>query len=184
MVTKLKICKNRTKGLLSLEASIALTIFIFLMLFMYSYLVVFEARNQIGHVLLSTSDSLSLDAFATDTLGDDESLKSIIYEIYTSHTESNGLYTENSKWYEEDDIQEVVKTRFLAYLSGGDETEAERILKQLNIVGGFEGLDFSNCKVSGNEIMLEVQYSVDYEFQAFGLGRLTFSQSCCSKLWK
>lgn len=184
MVTKIRKFKKETKGLLSLEASIALTIFIFLMLFLYSFFVVFEARNQIGHVLLSTAESLSLDAFATDTLKDDESLKSIIYNIYSNSSESNGLYTENKKWYDEDDIKDVVKTRFLAYLSGGDNDEAEKILKQLNIVDGLDGLDFSNCKVSGDELSLEVKYSVDYEFQAFGLGRLTFSQSCCSKLWK
>ena len=34
--------RSSEKGLLSLEASIAVTIFIFLMLFMYSFFVVFE----------------------------------------------------------------------------------------------------------------------------------------------
>lgn len=184
MVTKFKNVQNQTRGLLSLEASIALTIFIFLMLFMYSFLVVFEARNQIGHVLLTTADSLSLDAFATDTLGDDSSLKGILYGIYTNHTESNGTFTENSEWYDDDDIKEIVKTRFIAYLAGGDYDEADKILKGLNIVDGIDGLDFSNCSISDNELTLDVKYNIEYEFQVFGLDELTFSQSCCSKLWK
>lgn len=184
MVTKFKNIKNRTRGLLSLEASIALTIFIFLMLFMYSFLVVFEARNQIGHVLLTTADSLSLDAFATDTLGDDSSLKGILYGIYTNHTESNGTFTENSKWYDDENIEDIVKTRFIAYLAGGDYDEANKILEDLNIVDGIDGLDFSNCSISDGELTLDVKYNIEYEFQVFSFDEMTFSQSCCSKLWK
>ena len=184
MVTKFKNIQNRTRGLLSLEASIALTIFIFLMLFLYSFLVVFEARNQVGHVLLTTADSLSLDAFATDTLGDDSSLKGILYGIYTNHTESNGTFTESSKWYDDANVKDIVKTRFIAYMAGGDHDKADKILKDLNIVDGIDGLDFSNCSISSDELTLDVKYNIDYEFQVFNLDKLTFSQSCCSKLWK
>ena len=187
MATK-KTRQNRpwvgTEGLLSLEASIALTIFLFLMLFLYSFLVVFEARNQIGHVLLTTADSLALDAFANDTLADESSLEGILYRVYGSSAGSNGKYTESSKWYEGDDIGDTVETRFLYYFSGGDKAEANRILKELNVVNGFEGLDFSNSTISGNDLVLEVQYELEYEFQVFGLGKLSFSQTCASKLWK
>lgn len=185
MDTDYKRNKNQTRGLLSLEASIALTIFIFLMLFMYSFLVIFEARNEVGHVLLTTADSLSLDAFANDTLGDDSSLQGILYDnLFSNHTESNGTFTDNSKWYENDNIEDAVKTRFISYLSGGDRDEADKILKSLNIVGGVDGLDFSASCVSNDELKLDVKYEIEYEFQVFGLDNLTFSQSCCSKLWK
>ena len=177
--------QNPTSGLLSLEASIALTIFLFLMLFMYSFLVVFEARNQIGHVLLTTADSLSLDAFANESLGNEKSIQGILYRVYETTQSSNGYYTESSKWYSgEGAVEETVKTRFLAYLSGGDRAEANRILRELNIVGGLDGLDFSNCRVSGNDLFLEVSYELEYEFQVFQLDTLSFRQSCCSKLWK
>ena len=175
---------DRTCGLLPLEASIALTIFLFLMLFLYSFLVVFEARNQVGHVLLTTADSLSLDAFANESLADESSLQGILYGIYGKYSSSNGTYTDTSKWYESDSIESIVKTRFLSYLSGGNKEEADKILKGLNIVGGLDGLDFSNCKVSGDDLLLEVRYQIEYEFQVFGLGKLSFSQTCCSKLWK
>lgn len=168
-----------------MEASIALTIFIFLMLFMYSFLVIFEARNQIGHVLLTTADSLALDAFANESLGDDDSVQGILYGIYGKTQSSNGSYTESSKWYSGGGaVEETVKTRFLSYLSGGDRAEADRILKELNIVGGLDGLDFSNCSVSGDDLFLEVHYKLEYEFQVFNLDTLSFSQSCCSKIWK
>ena len=174
-----------TSGLLSLEASIALTIFLFLMLFMFSFLVVFEARNQIAHVLLTTSDSLALDAFANETPKED-SLQEILYGLYGSSTDSEGTYTDSSKWYDADEIrlQETIKARFVAYLAGGSKDEADRILRSLNIVDGLEGLDFSKSRVADGDLILEVTYKIDYEFQVFGRGGLEFKQVCCSKLWK
>lgn len=178
--------KDKTSGLLSLEASIALTIFIFLMLFMYSFLVVFEARNEIAHTLLTTADSLALDALANETLGNDRTIQGNLYEIYGKVSDDNGLFTETQKWYSGDaaEIQDTVETRFIAFLAGGDRDEADRVLKSLKVVKGIDGLDFSKSHVSENKLFLEVQYQLEYEFQVFGMDRLTFSQSCCSKLWK
>lgn len=184
MATRKRGALKGTKGLLSLEASIALTLFIFLMLFMYSFLVVFEARNQMAHVLLTTADSLALDAFANE-VPEDKTVQEMLYGLYGKSTESNGTYTEASKWYEDKEkLKDVVKARFLAYFSGSDKAEAERILKQLNVKNGLAGLDFSNCCVKDGELYVEVRYTLEYEFQVFGSGGLKTSQSCCSKLWK
>lgn len=174
-----------TSGLLSLEASIALTLFLFLMLFMFSFLVVFEARNQIAHVLLTTADSLALDAFANEA-PEEDTLQSILYGLYGASTDSNGTYTDSSKWYdgEKAELQNTIQDRFVAYLAGGDEDEADKILRSLNIVNGLQGLDFSESHVTNGELFLVVKYKLEYEFQVFGLDGPQLSQSCCSKLWK
>lgn len=176
---------NKESGLLSLEASIAVTIFIFLMLFMYSFFVIFEARNQIGHVLLSTADSLALDAYSSNSLDDDNSLQGIIYGIYGAFAKTDGTFTETDKWFDDDTkVQETVKTRFLSYLAGGNMAEANRILEELNVVGGFDGLDFSKSKVENGDITVTVEYELEYEFKVFNFGNNEFGQSCSSKLWK
>lgn len=145
---------------------------------------VFEARNEVAHTLLTTSDSLALDGFANESVKD-SSAQGLLYKLYGKMADSNGTYIETDKWYDDEkQVQQTVKTRFLAYLSGGDETEADRILEELNIVGGFDGLDFSKCKVDGDDIYLEVSYTLQYEFQVFGLDELEFRHSCTSKLWK
>lgn len=174
---------RKTDGSVTLEASIALTFFIFLMLFLFSFLVVFEARNQIAHTMLSTANSLAFDPYLSNTV-DDDSAQELIYKIYGKIKGDSG-YVDNTKWYDDEKkVESVVKQRFLHYLSGGDEAEANRILKQLNIKGGFDGLDFSKCKVDGDDLILEIQYTLEYEFKMFGNGNLEFSHSCCSKLWK
>lgn len=177
--------KGSTSGLLSLEASIALTIFILLMLLMTSFFVVFEARNEVAHVLLTTADSLALDAFANE-MPKEDTIQSILYELYGSKSKSNGTFTDSSKWYAGDQgaLEKAIRDRFYAYLAGGSDEEANRILENLNIVDGFDGLDFSASKVEGDKLYLEVRYKVKYEFRAFGFDSIRLSQSCCSKIWK
>ena len=202
-INKKKRSWRSTRGVISLEASIALTIFIYLMLFMYSFFVVFEARNQMAHTLLTTADSLSLDSFANESVKEN-SVQELIYKIYGNISDSNGTYTNTSKWYDspsaslekeegeggeavEDDgidFHQIVKARFLSYFSGGSEAEANKILKELNIVGGLDALDFSGSYVSDGDIYLSVKYELEYEFQVFGLGSLEMGHECCSRLWK
>ena len=73
---------KREKGLLSLEACIAVTIFIFMMLFLYSFFVVFEVRNEMGHVTLATANSLSLDEYENYALGSSDTVGQIFYLVF------------------------------------------------------------------------------------------------------
>lgn len=186
-------------GLLSLEASIALTIFIFLMLFMYSLFVVFEARNTIGHAVLATANSLALDAYDSSQLGDGETLASIFHNVYgtITHGGMTSNFADSRKWYEDSvvedgnsktlsaDFLEAIQTRFCAYLGGSSAAGADEVLRRYHIQNGKEGLDFSNSYVDADgNLHLSVQYTIKYEFQVFNLDALNMEQKACSKLWK
>ena len=188
----------KESGLLTLEASIAVTIFIFLMLFMYSIFVIFEVRNEIGHTVLSTANSMSIDAFENSKLGDSDTLGQIFYNIYGSATNSDTDFTDYKCWYDSttekdangnekisSDFESVIRARFIAYLTGGGSADdAETVLKRYHVVGGVEGLDFSGSSVSDGKLYLSVKYEIEYEFNVFNLGKVKFEQSACSKLWK
>lgn len=209
------------KGLLSLEASICLTIFIFLMLYLYSFFVVFEARNEMAHVLLATNNSMTLDIYENDKMGNSGKISAILYEIYGNINPNEDGFVSTEQWNqilssdvdgvwngtiyveqthadsdvtEEDDygkqaqissvLTNVIKERFVAYLAGGDLGEANRILEKYHIVGGIDGLDFSGTHIKSGKLYLSIRYTIEYEFNMFGLGELEMEQSCCSKLWK
>lgn len=190
--------KKSEQGLLSLEASIVVTLFIFLMLFMYSFFVVFEARNSMGHALLATTNSLALDAYENSQLGDNESLYSLLRSIYGSINNDKDDFTDYRKWYEDSTttnadgttslsgaFSDVLKTRFLAYLSGGKEEDAKKVLDSYHIRDGLEGLDFSGSYVDEkNRLHVSLRYTIDYEFRVFNLSGLKMEQKACSKLWK
>ena len=168
------------RGLLSLEASIALTVFMFLMFFIYSFFVVFEARNEMAHVLLSTADSLSLDAYQNSALGESGTIGQVIYKLYGMNANPNDRFVARGSG----DLKEDAKARFLAYLTGGDISRAEEILKRYHVKGGVAGLDFSETYVDDKGIHLSVKYTLEYEFQVFHGGEVQLRQSVCSKLWK
>lgn len=189
--------RNREKGLLSLEACISLTIFIFLMLFLYSFFVVFEARNEMAHVLLSTADSLSLDAYTNTALGESGTMGQVIYELYGMNTNSENDFTDYRAWYNTTTMEDnsgnividgnfdgIIRARFIAYLTGGSAGEAQEILKRYHVKGGVNGLDFSKSYVADGKLYLSVRYTLEYEFQVFDVGEMEFEQSVCSKLWK
>lgn len=185
------------KGLLSLEACIAVTIFIFLMLFLYSFFVVFEVRNEMGHVTLATANSMSLDAYENDTLGESDTIGQIFYNVYGQATNSQNDFTDSRKWYDDSTVTDengnvtlsaefagVVKARFIAYLTSGDADKAEEILKRYHVVNGVDGLDFSGSHISDGKLYLSVKYEIEYEFNVFNLGSNKFEHKACSKLWK
>jgi len=184
------------RGLLSLEACIVVIIFMFLMLFLYSFFVVFEVRNEIGHVLLATANSMAFDEFENDKLGNSGNFGQLIYNLYGENTNDNTDFTDYQRWYEtttetDDSGAEVISSgfsgaiqdRFIAYLTGGGTNSAETILQRYHIVGGLDGLDFSGSSVSGGRLFLSVRYKIEYEFNVFGLGEAEFEHKACSKMW-
>lgn len=208
-------------GVVSLEASIVVTIFLFLMLFLYSFFVVFEARNQMAHVLLATTDSMSLDPYESGKFSNAGDISQLLYGLYgvIADGADDGFYStqdwsnvpgfgfDETSWdgtiyvegtdssaFEPDDfgntatttsmLGNVIEERFLAYLADGSIDKANEILERLHIKGGWNGLDFSGSKVSSGKIYIKVRYTLEYEFNAFGLGTLEMEHSACSKIWK
>ena len=183
------------KGLLSLEACIAVTIFIFLMLFLYSFFVVFEARNRVAHAVLATANSMALDAYENETLGASGTISQILFSVYGQSADEVNGFTSYRAWYNNatfqddsgqtvlsEEFSEVIKERFLAYLAG-DANSAAEVLELCHIKDGADGLDFSGSHVSDDNLYLSVKYQIEYEFQVFGLGALEMEQQACSRIW-
>ena len=182
----MKILKEE-KGLLSLEACISLMIFIFLMLYLYSFFEVFEARNQMAHVVLSVADSIALDGLSDEILSEDSGLADVIYEFYETVISENDFNNNISVEDMENDVEKlimVIENRFTAYLSNGDSDKADEILKNYGIKEGMAGLDFSKSKVEDGNIYINVVYEMEYEFNTFGQDTVKLEQSACSKIWE
>jgi len=189
--------KKSEKGVVSLEASIAVTLFIFLMLFLYSFFPVFEARNEMGHLVLSTANSMALDAYSNEHLGNSGNLSQIIYGLYNLVAGDATDFVSLSEWHEDTTVttesgeteisallEDTIRARFIAYLTDGESENAEALLKRYHIVDGKDGLDFSESYIEGDNLYVKVRYKVEYEFHVFGSGTLEIEQSACSKLWK
>ncbi|MCR5460137.1 MAG: hypothetical protein K6F51_09595 [Acetatifactor sp.] len=173
-------------GLLSIEACVSLTIFMLFMLFFYGLFVVFEVRNAMGHAVLSTANSLAMDKVQNTELGDaDTIVKPIFHMVYGDLEDSSNGFATTDRWYETGaDLEDELKTRFCAYLAGGDESRAEKILEKYHIQGGKDGLDFSKSKVENNKLYIVLDYTVEYEYKVFNQIGLKFEQAACSRIWE
>ncbi len=86
------------QGLLSLEASIVVTIFIFFVLFLQSFFVIFEARNEMAHVTLATCNSLALDVYENENLVDSSLTLNFFLAISGNKKSADSAFTDRSFW--------------------------------------------------------------------------------------
>ena len=185
--------ESKEKGFITLEACISVLTFLVLMLLLSSLFVMFMAQNVTAHVALQTSESLSLDVYSTEKLMKEENtlgtigdnLGQWIKKMFGS-SQKNPSFVTDDRWYngESEDVAKAVKTRFIGYLAGGDETKADELLERMNIVDGIDGIDFSKSYVSGGVLYVEISYQLEYDFNIWDLGKIEGSQTSCSKLWK
>lgn len=185
--------KRTDRGAVTLEACISVLSFLVLMLLLSSLFVMFMAQNVTAHTVLQTSQSLSLENYTIEKMVLEDGkigsvsdyLAGFVRHLFGS-TEKKPNFVVGSHWKEGDSgtIAEVVKNRFIGYLSGGDETKADEYLEMLNVVDGLDGLDFSGSYVEDDTLYIVLKYKLEYDFNIWDLGIVDVEQRTCSKLWK
>lgn len=183
----------KQRGAITLEACISVLAFLVLALLLSSLFIMFMAQNVTAHVTLQTSESLSLDVYTIESLIKEdgkigsvgENLGQFITKLFGSSSD-NPYFVTDSRWYNGDatQLEQTIKTRFVGYLTGGDETEADAMLSRMNIVDGLDGLDFSESYVANDTLYIVLKYELEYDFNIWGLGTVEVEQKACSKLWK
>lgn len=185
---------KRQSGMITIEACITLLVFILLMLMLSSLFVMFMAQNTTAHALLQTTQSLSTDAYAANQYGEGGlgSVKEAVVLIVNfikslfGNEDDNPAFTLTTQWYTKDNdtIVDTVRDRFIAYVSGAGEEDADELLENLNIVDGADGLDFSGSYIENDILYVVLKYELEYDFNIFDMGIVDVEQSACAKLWK
>lgn len=180
--------KEKTqKGIITLEACISVLFFLMLMLLLAGLFRMFMAQNLIAHATLETVQSLSLDAYSAKKIGSGNwgSVGELINNLFD--LTNNDDFSSYKDWYSAPPdlpVKEVVKTRFIAYISGGDKTKADDLLRRLNIEDGIEGIDFSDSVVKEGVLYVVLKYRLEYDFKIGGLGEIEVTQKACAKIWQ
>lgn len=187
--------RRQDSGSAVIEACIVVPLFLFFVLTMYGLITVFLAQNIIGHTPLQSSQSLALDAYATEQFTTPQGIGSVesgIRDFFLDLTGSSAddpHFSNSERWYDRkhgatsEDWAEAAEARFLGYFSGGDRAAADAILKSLRVTGGVDGLDFSGSKLEGNDLYIRVSYQVEYFFNPFGLAEFSTTQQAYARMW-
>jgi len=186
--------ENNIKGVITLEACVCVLSFLILMLLLSSLFVMFMAQNATAHTILQTSESLSIDAYSAEHIGTGGtgSVSEVVVGIGEFIGDLFGIAQDNPSFVQKEDLSTVsetelasiVKTRFVGYLTGGNETEADEFLERMNIVDGLDGLDFTGSYVDNDTLYIVLKYNLEYDFNIWNVGTVEVEQTTCSKLWK
>lgn len=185
--------KNASKGMLTLEACVSVMIFMILMLIFLGLFQMFMAQNVTAHVLLQTAESLSLDSYATSKLKDVDSwtaqigdhISQFVTQFFGNQSE-NPYFVSNKAWYEgKEDLKfgDIVRLRFIGYLAEGDDTAADKFLRAMRVVGGLDGLDFSETVIVNGDLKITLKYELEYSFRIWGVKPVGVYQRAVSHLW-
>ena len=185
---------KKDHGVITLEACVAVLSFLILMLLLSSLFVMFMAQNATAHTVLQTSESLSIDNYSAKHIGTGGfsnasdavvSIANFIGDLF-GVPDDNPNFTGKDKLADasEDDLPKIINKRFIGYLSDGDEKEADRLLKQMNVVNGLDGLDFTDSYVEDDTLYIVLKYELEYDFNIWNVGKVPVKQTACSKLWK
>ncbi|MGM9603117.1 MAG: hypothetical protein ACI3W5_16215 [Faecousia sp.] len=186
--------KESQSGAITLEACVSVLSFLILMLFLSSLYVMFMAQNVTAHTAMQTAQSLALEAYSVEkmVIKDDNSAFTVsdvvtlfVKKMFGS-SEENPSFVADTYWLNDTQTQlgQIVKTRFIGYLNGGNTADANEFLKKINITKGTDGLDFSESQIKDGTLYVVVKYELEYDFNIWGVKPIQVKQTACAKLWK
>ncbi len=191
--------RDEQDGVIALEACISLTLFLFVMLTLYSLLRMFTVQSMISHAAQEACQSIALEGYSNSTMetGTLQNIPNALITLITGgfdtkFNESPDFSLRNFLDLKKDTdtvvntaAQSTAKTRFAAYLGGG-ETQADELLKNYGVVNGLQGISFTGTSKSSTDMTIQVEYRVRLIFylEAFHFGEFKSTQKVCCRLWK
>lgn len=172
--------KKREQGVLTVEASIVLTLMLLFILFLFSFGRVYRAQNLVSHASLQSADAIAMESFLRET-----ALQSDISEIVhlTSHiTNSSAISADSLESLRSADLPKIVREKFIAAIAGS-EAKADEKLRKMGIKDGLSGVDFSQCKMdlANDDVIVAITYTIEMQFPVFGFDEITVTKAAKAK---
>lgn len=177
---------NNQQGVLTIEASIVLTTFMFFILFFYSFGRIYKAQSVVSHATIQCAQSLAVESYLRETISGTNTGK--ILEVINGLIGVTGGQTAMGNDYLSlgsggVDLKGVMKKNF-ALAVAEEETEADAILKKYGIKDGLAGLNFSDSKIEDSDIIVKVTYTVKIQFPFMGKEEITLTKAAKSHSFK
>lgn len=172
--------KKRESGILTVEASITLTFFTLFVLFLFSFIGVYQAENMVSHATLQAADSLALECALRNNT-DSENTEDVLFSV-KKLTGSDSVDTSSLEPLGEDNLAEVLKTKFIAAV-GSDESAADAVLQRYGVKNGLSGVSFdsSTVDVGSSDIIVRVNYTVKLKVSFLGADEIALTKTAKAK---
>ena len=176
--------KNK-KGSLVIEASIALTAFMFLILFFLSFARIYRAQSVMSHASYQTSQTLAVESFTREKVGESGTLQAVtklldFYNAISGQSAGTGLTDSYRSLGKVNNLEGIIKEVFINSIADSSE-EADEKLKKLGVKNGLNGVSFEDSSISGSDITIHIKYTVLLQFSFFGKKEIELEKTAVCK---
>lgn len=158
---------KKEKAVLTVEASLTLTLFMFFVMFLLSFNRVYSAQNTVSHATLQTADAVSAESMlrANASAENIADLLTVSNHIYAGESIPASALEKLTNG----NISEIAKKDFIAAIAE-TESQADAVLKKYGVKDGLAGIDFSGCSYNADtgETIIFVRYTVELQFPIIG----------------
>ncbi len=167
------------KGVLSVEASIALSVLLFFVFSMMDFGTVFRAQNYMVHGAVQTAKALSYKSYEykTITAGSTEIALSLFSELFSGVTGKTEEQDLKLMWGIEG-IEECTELVFYN-TAGANRESVENSMKRY----GIEDVSFKSTEKTDEDLIINISYKVKLKYPFFGFSEVTLRQQAKSRLW-
>ncbi len=167
---------KNNKGIITLEASVVLTLFTFFILFFLGFGRVYCAQTVVSHATLQAADAIGTESILRESAesGDETRILNIINHIYGGSTINSNAF----KSLESSNISTLAKDKFTVAVANNS-SDADKILKGYGVVNGLQGVSFSSSSFNRDtgEVTLMAKYKVKLQFSFLGLSQIDMTKA-------
>lgn len=172
--------KKKEQGILTVEASIVLTLCILFMLFLFSFARVYNAQSTVSHAVIQSADAVALESHLREETftGSEADVTEMANRFMGTTSISADSYTS----LRSADVPKIAEEKFV-YAIGKNESEADEKLKRLGVKDGLAGVDFSASRIDlGNDdVIVYVNYTIEMQFSVFGMDEIAVTKAAKAK---
>lgn len=172
--------KKKEQGVLTVEASIVLTLITLFILFLFSFARMYSAQSMVSHAVLQASDAVAIESYIRETALNGS--ETDVVELANRLTGSTSISLESFTSLRSADLPKIVRQKFVAAIDNS-EIGADNTLKKLGIKDGLSGVDFSSSRIdlNNNDVIVYANYTIEMQFPVFGMKEVTVSKAAKSK---
>ena len=174
---------KKERGSLTIEASIAFVIFMFLVIFFLNFGKMYIAQNVIGHATLQTAKNLSVQTIYSDAatgsktgiiIEDADAVINFMSRILGGTPVTSNMF--NS--IDVDDVEAIVSDEFRKVLSADDAgMDMDSYLKWCGVKNGYSGISFKGSKMKDLEdVYVKTSYEVELNCPLIGTKKVKLFQ--------
>lgn len=172
--------RKREQGILTVEASIVLTLMTLFVLFLFSFIRVYRAENVVSHATLQAADAMALESYLRENAMDDQA-DDVVY-LANRLTGSTTLSAANFESLRSANVPTLAKEKFIAAVSNS-ESNANALLEIYGVKDGLSGIDFSSSTIDldNDDVIVSVSYTLKMQFPIFGGTELSVTKTAKAK---